>query len=123
MKPSASWIPCRTTKIMSILRTENVNVESYETGDMKRFLTTVGLGLLLLSVGRGEPSVQATLSESTVQMGQPTQLRIEIQNARIAAPPKVVASGLAITFAGQSIGLRTMNSQITTTTQFSYIVT
>ena len=107
---------------MSILRTENVNVESYETGDMKRFLTTVGLGLLLLSVGRGEPSVQATLSESTVQIGQPTQLRIEIQNARIAAPPKVVASGLAITFAGQSIGLRTKNSQTTTTTQFSYIV-
>lgn len=108
---------------MSILRTENVNAGSYATGDMKTYLTTLAIGLLLLSVGRGEPSVQATLSENTVQIGQPVQLQIEIQNARIAAPPRVVASGLAITFAGQSIGLRTMNSRTTTTTQFSYIVT
>ncbi|MGA8657016.1 MAG: BatD family protein [Chthoniobacterales bacterium] len=90
---------------------------------MKTLLTTIAIGLLLLSAGRAEPSVQASLSESSAQIDQPVQLRIEVQNARIAAPPRVVASGLTITFAGQSIGVRTMNSQTTTTTLFSYIVT
>jgi hypothetical protein len=108
---------------MSILHIENANTGFCATGDMKTFLTTLAIGLLLLVAVRGEPSVQASLSESTTQIDHPVQLRIEILNARIAAPPKIVASGLTITFAGQSIGVRTMNSQTTTTTLFSYIVT
>lgn len=107
---------------MSILRIENTNMGFCGTGDMKKVLTTLALALLLISASRGEPSVQASLSVGTTRIGQPVQLRIEIQNARIAAPPRVAASGLTITFAGQSIGVRTMNSQITTTTVFSYIV-
>ena len=70
-----------------------------------------------------EPSVTASLSESSTDVDHPVQLEISIENARVTRPPTVFADGLSINFAGTSSQARILNFQASSVTTFTYVVT
>jgi BatD DUF11 like domain len=84
-------------------------------------LTTLFLWTGIL-VG-AEPSVTASLSESSTDVDHPVQLEISIENARVTRPPAVFADGLSINFAGTSSQARILNFQASSVTTFTYVVT
>jgi BatD DUF11 like domain len=83
----------------------------------------ISLALSMALPDSGAPTAKAALSEETTTVNRPVQLTISILPGRVNTPPKVSADGLAITYAGQSIGIQTQNGQTTTSTTFTYVVT
>lgn len=70
-----------------------------------------------------EPTVTAVLSDGQTRINDAVTLTITVKNARVARPPAVAADGLTINFAGTSTQIQTFNSESTSSTVFTYIVT
>jgi BatD DUF11 like domain len=86
----------------------------------------VGFLIILGVVARtdpGEPRVQATLSSDHTIVGQPVRLEIEVRNARDSEPPNVSADGLSVRFTSQARRIQTLNGEISSTVNFTYLVT
>ena len=70
-----------------------------------------------------EPAVEATLSDAETRINDAVTLTITVKNARVARPPAVAADGLTINFAGTSTQTQIFNSESSSSTVFTYIVT
>ena len=70
-----------------------------------------------------EPAVEATLSDAETRINDAVTLTITVKNARVARPPAVAADGLTINFAGTSTQTQIFNSDSSSSTVFTYIVT
>jgi hypothetical protein len=91
---------------------------------MRPFIIILATFVLWTGILAGaEPSVTASLSESSTDVDHPVQLEISIENARVTRPPTVFADGLSINFAGTSSQARILNFQASSVTTFTYIVT
>jgi hypothetical protein len=91
---------------------------------MRPFIIILATFVLWTGILAGaEPSVTASLSESSTDVDHPVRLEISIENARVTRPPTVFADGLSINFAGTSSQARILNFQATSVTTFTYIVT
>jgi hypothetical protein len=90
---------------------------------MKYFVTLLAALFWTGILAAAEPSVTASLSESSTDVDHPVQLEIKIANARVTRPPDVVVDGLSINFAGTSSQTQILNFQASSVTTFTYIVT
>jgi oxygen tolerance protein BatD len=90
---------------------------------MKHFAIFLAAILWTGMLSAAEPSVTASLSESSTDLDHPVQLQINIQNARVTRPPDIVADGLSIAFAGTSSQTKILNFQTSSITTFAYVVT
>jgi hypothetical protein len=90
---------------------------------MKYFAIFLAAILWTGILAAGEPSVTASISESTTDLDHPVELQINIQNARVTRPPDIVADGLSISFAGTSSQTKILNFQASSVTTFTYVVT
>jgi hypothetical protein len=70
-----------------------------------------------------EPTVSATLSDTQTRVNDAVTLTVTVTNARVARPPAVAADGLTINFAGTSTQTQIFNSESSSSTVFTYIVT
>ena len=90
---------------------------------MNKLIGALTVLLWLGTLALAETSISASLSESVTEVDHPVQLEVKVENARIARPPTVVATGLSINFAGTSSRTQILNFQASSTTTFTYIVT
>lgn len=70
-----------------------------------------------------EPTVNAELSDAQTRVNDAVTLTITVKNARVARPPAVAADGLTINFAGTSTQTKIFDSESSSSTVFTYIVT
>jgi BatD DUF11 like domain len=71
----------------------------------------------------GEPRIQATLSSDHTTVAQSVRLEVEVQNARDAEPPSISVDGLSVRFTSQARRIQTLNGEISSTVNFTYLVT
>jgi hypothetical protein len=95
----------------------------FATGNMNKLIGALTVLLWLATLALAETSISASLSESVTEVDHPVQLEVKVENARVARPPTVVATGLSINFAGTSSRTQILNFQASSTTTFTYIVT
>jgi oxygen tolerance protein BatD len=93
------------------------------TGNMNKLIGALTVLLWLATLALADTSISASLSESVTEVDHPVQLEVKIENARVARPPTVAATGLSINFAGTSSRTQILNFQASSTTTFTYIVT
>ena len=70
-----------------------------------------------------EPTVDAALSDAQTRINDAVTLTITVKNARVARPPAVAADGLTINFVGTSTQTQIFDSESSSSTVFTYIVT
>jgi BatD DUF11 like domain len=89
---------------------------------MQRFLIALLIGFGFETAALADPTVQASLSDTTTEIDRPVRLKIEIRDVRGASPPDLSADGLAINYIGQSTRMQTLNFQTSIVTTFDYVV-
>jgi hypothetical protein len=90
---------------------------------MNKLIGALTVLLCLGTLALAETSISASLSQSVTEVDHPIQLEVKVENARVARPPTVAATGLSINFAGTSSRTQILNFQASSTTTFTYIVT
>ncbi|HKM57492.1 MAG TPA: BatD family protein [Chthoniobacterales bacterium] len=90
---------------------------------MKHFVTLFAAFFWSGLLNAAEPSVSASLSESSTDVDHPVQLEINVANARVTRPPNIAVEGLSINFEGTSSQTQILNFQASSVTTFTYVVT
>ena len=60
-----------------------------------------------------EPSIEASLSSSTAEVGEPLQFELEITGANPGSPPAITVDGLDIQLHGNSTQISMINGTVT----------
>jgi hypothetical protein len=90
---------------------------------MKSIATFLVMLAVVARTDPGEPRVQATLSSDRTTVAQPIRLEIEVRNTREVEPPTISVEGLSVRFTSQAKRIQTLNGEISSTVNFTYLVT
>lgn len=83
----------------------------------------LGVGLLVSPARAADPTASATLSSSSIQLGEQVVLRISITGANSVGQPDVRVAGLNIQYAGSSTQIQMNNLDVTRSVTLTYQVT
>jgi len=83
----------------------------------------LGVGLLVSPARAADPTASATLSSSSIQLGEQVVLRIAITGANNVGQPDVRVAGLNIQYAGSSTQIQMNNLDVTRSVTLTYQVT